>query len=133
MKQWVNVSGYNQVRQGETGLRIRVEITRIRGELTRIREELPPDPSLENNPDPLFLLGIRTSLKFFWLYKINHTVCPRSSDPFYILGCFINWVTTYWTYSMYCQQNHLNTVGLNFTYSYSYKRIILVYKDIMLS
>ena len=27
------------------------------------------------------------------------TVCPRSSDPFYIETYYINWVTTSWTYS----------------------------------
>ena len=29
------------------------------------------------------------------------TVCPRSSDPFYIVGYYIKWVTTSWTYSTY--------------------------------
>ena len=24
----------------------------------------------------------------------GHTVCPRSSDPFYIISYFIKWVTT---------------------------------------
>ena len=28
------------------------------------------------------------------------TVCPRSSDPFYIVSYYIKWVTTSWTYSM---------------------------------
>ena len=28
-----------------------------------------------------------------------HTVCPRSSDPFYIVSYYIIWVTTSWTYS----------------------------------
>ena len=27
------------------------------------------------------------------------TVCPRSSDPFYIVSYYINWVTTSWTHS----------------------------------
>ena len=26
------------------------------------------------------------------------TVCPRSSDPFYIVTYYIKWVTTSWTY-----------------------------------
>ena len=26
-----------------------------------------------------------------------HTVCPRSSDPFYIVTYYIKWVTTSWT------------------------------------
>ena len=28
-----------------------------------------------------------------------HTVCPRSSDPLYIIGYYIKWVTTSWTHS----------------------------------
>ena len=31
---------------------------------------------------------------------ILHSMCPRSSDPFYIVSYFITWVTTSWTYSM---------------------------------
>ena len=27
------------------------------------------------------------------------TVCPRSSDPFYIVTYHIKWVTSLWTYS----------------------------------
>ena len=32
------------------------------------------------------------------------TVCPRSSDPFYIVTYYINWVPTSWIYSIlyYC-------------------------------
>ena len=29
----------------------------------------------------------------------HHTVCPRSSDPFYIVTNYIKWVTTSWTHS----------------------------------
>ena len=29
----------------------------------------------------------------------NVDMCPRSSDPFYIVSYFIKWVTTSWTYS----------------------------------
>ena len=28
----------------------------------------------------------------------GYTVCPRSSDPFYVVTYYINWVTTSWTY-----------------------------------
>ena len=28
------------------------------------------------------------------------TVCPRSSDPFYIVSYYIKWVTTSWTHSI---------------------------------
>jgi len=27
------------------------------------------------------------------------TICPRSSDPFYIVSYYIKWVTTSWTHS----------------------------------
>ena len=30
----------------------------------------------------------------------NCTVCPGSSDPFYLVSYYIKWVTTSWTYSM---------------------------------
>ena len=33
--------------------------------------------------------------------KQSLTVCPSSSDPFYILSYYINWVTTSWTYSIF--------------------------------
>ena len=29
----------------------------------------------------------------------GYTVCPRSSDPFYIISYYIKWVTTSWTNS----------------------------------
>ena len=28
----------------------------------------------------------------------RHTVCPRSSDPFYIVSYYVTWVTTSWAY-----------------------------------
>ena len=30
---------------------------------------------------------------------LRDTVCPGSSDPFYIVSCYIKWVTTSWTHS----------------------------------
>ena len=36
----------------------------------------------------------------FFSKKIKSTVCPGSSNPFYILSYFIKWVTTSWTYSI---------------------------------
>ena len=29
----------------------------------------------------------------------GHTVCPRGSDPFYIVSYYIKWVTSSWTHS----------------------------------
>ena len=34
------------------------------------------------------------------------TVCPRSSDPFYIVNYYIKWVSTSLTYSMYDVPGH---------------------------
>ena len=31
----------------------------------------------------------------------NYTVCPGSSDPYYIVTYYINWVTILWTHSKY--------------------------------
>ena len=31
---------------------------------------------------------------------LGHTVCPVSSDPFYVVTYYIKWVTTYWTHSI---------------------------------
>ena len=33
--------------------------------------------------------------------EMHNTICPGSSDPFYILTYYIKWVTTSWTYSLY--------------------------------
>ena len=33
-----------------------------------------------------------------WI-NMDNTMCPRSSDPFYIVTYHIKWVTTPWTYS----------------------------------
>jgi len=37
-------------------------------------------------------------LFYFEFVKINYTICPRSSDPFYIVT-YVKWVTTSWTHS----------------------------------
>ena len=36
--------------------------------------------------------------------RTNTTVCPRSSDLYYIVTYCIKWVTTSWTYSIYRSQ-----------------------------
>ena len=30
----------------------------------------------------------------------SHTLCPRSSDPFYIIISYIKWVTSSWTHNI---------------------------------
>ena len=58
-------------------------------------------------PTPLICyrntLSFRTSVPFgiiqrYWC-GFSGTVCPGSSDPFYIVTYYIKWVTTSWTYS----------------------------------
>ena len=39
-------------------------------------------------------------LKKKTIYEYN-TVCPRSSDPFYIVTYYIKWATSSWTYGKY--------------------------------
>ena len=34
------------------------------------------------------------------VYTLYITVCPGSSDTFYVVTYYIKWVTTSWTYSM---------------------------------
>ena len=44
---------------------------------------------------------LRASTFICWVHCGNHsqcTVCPGSSDPFYIVSYYIKWVTTFWTY-----------------------------------
>ena len=51
----------------------------------------------------LFVTNIET-LKFFIFYIIYFFglyVCPRSSDPFYVVTYYIKWATTSWTYNNY--------------------------------
>ena len=41
-----------------------------------------------------------------------YTVCPRSSDPFYIVIYYVKWVTTSWTYSIQpevCRKSSINS------------------------
>ena len=42
------------------------------------------------------------------------TVCPGSSDPFYILSYYIKWVTTSWTHSIYVHFRRAPKTSLTF-------------------
>ena len=44
------------------------------------------------------------------------TVCPRSSDPFYIVSYYIKWVTTSWTNSTILSTCSLVYLSLSFYY-----------------
>ena len=43
------------------------------------------------------------------LRHIEHIVCPRINDPFYIVTYYIKWVTTSWTHSI----NHVVSLIYN--------------------
>ena len=45
-------------------------------------------------------------------YTYISTICPRSSDQFYIVSYYINWVTTSWTNSTYLQKMKHPTIYL---------------------
>ena len=47
------------------------------------------------DPASLLILAASVGTKRF------DTICPKSSDPFYIVTYYIKWVTTSWTHSMY--------------------------------
>ena len=38
---------------------------------------------------------------YYHFYHNHHTVCPKSSDSFYVVNYYIKWVTTSWTYSVF--------------------------------
>ena len=40
--------------------------------------------------------------------NLTHTVCPRSSDPIYILSYYTKWVTTFWTNSSKSKAKFIN-------------------------
>ena len=41
----------------------------------------------------------------FTIGRLIATVCPGSSDPFYIVTYYIKWITTSWTYSIILTQS----------------------------
>ena len=52
--------------------------------------------AVHNYTQYLYIVISQDQCKIF-LYHI--TMCPRSSDPFYVVTYSIKWVTTTWTYS----------------------------------
>ena len=50
----------------------------------------------------LRLLGHTVGQDYLGQVTINngHTICPGSSDPFYIVSYYIKWVTTSWTHGI---------------------------------
>ena len=51
----------------------------------------------------ILMLGPFVSTIFLFLFLLySGTMCPRSSDPSYIVSYYIKWVTTSWTHSNTC-------------------------------
>ena len=66
------------------------------------------------------------STHFIFLY----TLCPRSLDPFYVVNCNINWVKTYWTYSIILIQGcRLVVIGKNSKNSNRLIKEIMIHRD----
>ena len=59
------------------------------------------------------------------IYTYIHTVCPTSSDPFYIVSYYIRWVTTSWTYSTSTCMSNLDDKC--FFFSTKYLEIYVVF------
>ena len=67
------------------------------------------DPSVKkkSDPDPTFKIQTRIRSDLISSDEIHpslfsfHTMCPRSSDPYYIGSYYMKWVTTSWTYSIW--------------------------------
>ena len=55
---------------------------------------------------------------YFLLCKTLCTVCPRSSDPFYVVTYYIEWVTTSWTHSSEYNECTQCTMYILYTYHY---------------
>ena len=51
---------------------------------------------------PAWLKNCQSKELFFFvtMYPFQHTVCPRSSDPFYTISYCVKWITTSWTHSI---------------------------------
>ena len=49
----------------------------------------------------------------------SHTVCPSSSDPFYLVSYYVKWVTTSWTYGRnitFSASSLMWSLGMNSTH-----------------
>ena len=42
---------------------------------------------------------------FFYMFVVFITVCPGSSDPFYIVSYYMKWVITSWTFNTLLDQS----------------------------
>ena len=100
--------------------------------MERLQDGSGSSPNARNRPDPeptLWLYLVRVQLVVDCLQDGGSVglhervalvlqleicpVCPRSSDPFNIVGYYIKWVTTSWTYSIM----HIKAVTKLFNYN----------------
>ena len=70
------------------------------------------------------------------LFRIYHfykyTVCPGSSDPFYIVTYYIKWVTSSWTYSIFLwRYDNPSECGANSSYSSTMLACVVSYTFIL--
>ena len=75
-------------------------------------------PGMENQePERYNMISKGKRLKWngYFFPKI-YTVCPRSSDPFYVVTYCIKWVTTSWKYSIPYNLSNCNSFGYYFSY-----------------
>ena len=89
---------------------------------TKQRKSIHPYCNKVNNLSTIVLI-LLVSVKYaIYIKKITRylmcTVCPRSSDPFYIVSNYIKLVTTSWTYSI------LNIFFWRVTTSWTYSNSI---------
>ena len=50
------------------------------------------------DPDPGFYIVVVVAYHVTMI-AIGRAVCPRSSDPFYIVSYYKKWAISFWTYS----------------------------------
>ena len=62
-------------------------------------------PLCQVNATPTFVMTSDNHSRFpqsssprIYQFKLKITVCPRISDPFYIVSYYVKWVTTSWTH-----------------------------------
>ena len=82
----------------------------------------------------LVILKWTRLLSFGISVELCNTLCPRSSDPFYIVSYYIKWVTTSWTHSMRHMPPFIviyaSVIWAEFVYFLSYLQTIYVIRYI---
>ena len=62
------------------------------------------------------------------LSLFKHTMCPRSSGPFYVVTYYIKWYTTSWTYSMSNMNFTIKSKGNRKQFSYNRRLLVKSYE-----